>query len=149
MKLATLGVILLMATPFLAGAQNTIPRFGTTPNQDNTGRQLTYGYVLSTDNPGPDTVNLVPIYWESIIQVNPVVDSLAFNVSSLAYSYVGDQLVFQVVNSPGTGHRIKFVGTNFQFGSGGSALALSSGNRATITFTFDGTYWLETSRLVQ
>ena len=138
-----------MLTGITASAQNTIPRFGITPNDDNTGRILTYRYFVAVDNPGADTVNLAPRAWETIILINPVVDSLAFNISSLVNCYVGDRLTFQALNSPGSGHLLKFIGANYQTGSGGPAIALTSGKRANITFRFDGTAWVETGRIVQ
>ena len=80
---------LIIVTGMAASAQNTVPRFGITPNDDNTGRILTYRYFVAVDNPGADTINLAPRAWETIVFISPVVDSLAFNISSLVNCYVG------------------------------------------------------------
>lgn len=118
------------------------------PNQDNTFRQLTNRYYSPVDGTGADTISLFPQAFNTVIQYTAT-DSLAFQVTNLSKSYIGDQMTFLVLNSSGSGHQVKFVGSNWQVGSGGASISLTSGKRATIFFIFDGTYWLEQARTVQ
>jgi hypothetical protein len=146
--------ILILAVSFIAlvncsFGQTATPRFGITPNQDNTGRILTYRFIHATDTTGADTVNLVPSSWETLVLLNPIVDGLSFNVSTVSNTYAGDWLTFQMVNGSTAGNIVKFIGTNFQFGSGGSSITFKASGRAYISFRFDGTYWVETMRMVQ
>jgi hypothetical protein len=143
-----LQLILAIAFVLPAVAQHTTPRFGTVAGDDNTGRILTYRYATVTDAAGADTVKLAPRAWTTIIQYTAT-DSLAFSVPTLTNSYVGDEITVLVTNSSGSGHLVKFVGSNWQVGSGGASLALTASKRANITFVFDGVTWVEQSRLVQ
>lgn len=125
-----------------------IPRWGTGVNQDNTGRILTYRYLLATDATGADTVKLAPRAFSTIIQYSAV-DSLSFSLSNVTQCYIGDELQVLVTNSSGSGHLVKFVGTGWQFGSSGASITLTASKRANIAFIYDGIYWVEQSRLVQ
>lgn len=125
-----------------------IPRWGTGANNDNTGRVLTWRYLLATDAAGADTVKLAPRAFSTTIQYSAV-DSLAFSLSSLTQCYIGDELQVLITNSSGSGHLVKFVGTGWQFGSSGASITLTASKRANIAFVYDGIYWVEQSRLVQ
>lgn len=117
-------------------------------NRDNTGRSMTFRYFTATDATGADTVVVYPRAYQTLIQYTAT-DSLAFQVTNLGQSYIGDQITFMVLNSSGSGHQIKFIGTNWAFGSGGAAATLTTLKRANISFIFDGLVWLEQSRVVQ
>lgn len=145
-KIVFLSLFVAMAS--VALAQNTVPRYGIATNQDNTGRVMTWKYLKPTDAAGADTVKLFPKAYTTVVQFTAL-DSLAFNVTNLAQSYVGDELEFIVTNIAGSGHLVKFVGSNWQMGSGGAAITLTASKRANIFFVFDGTFWVENSRLVQ
>jgi hypothetical protein len=131
-------------------AQSTTPRWGTnsTTNLDNTGRVLNYRYQAVTDGTGADTAKLQPRAFTTIVQCNSVVDSIAFSATT-TNAYVGDRLIFMATNTAGSGHQLKFVGTTWQFGSGGAAAALTASKRANLEFVFDGVSWVECQRLVQ
>jgi hypothetical protein len=132
----------------LAEDTSTIPRFATAAGDDNTGRIMTWRYFTPTDAAGADTAKLYPRAYTTIIKYTAV-DSLAFSISNTSQSYIGDELTFIVTNSSGSGHQVKFVGTGWQVGSGGAAIALTASKRANINFVYDGIYWVETSRLAQ
>lgn len=142
-----LTLLVLTAFALCAKAQSSTPRFGTTPNQDNTGRSLTYKYITKTDATGADTLRITTNAYVTIVKAT-VVDSLAF-APILTKAYAGDKLEFLITNSAGSGHLAKFVGANWQVGTGGASLALTASKRATISFEFDGTYWVERCRTVQ
>lgn len=140
LALLTVAAVLLATT---VSAQSTTPRFGTTPNQDNTGRVLTYKFVGKTDVAGADTLKTIPSAWHTIYRV-ALLDSLAIQPTSLTKCYVGDQIT--VIASGTSGDFIKFIGSNWI--SAGNA-TLSTGLRAVVRFVFDGAKWVEVSRVVQ
>lgn len=138
-------MLLLAMLVFLGThAQSTTPRFGTTANQDNTGRALTYKWVTKTDAVAADSLKLTPSAWHTVVRVNSLADSVALVVSSTTKCYTGDNIT--IVATGTSGGKLKFVGTNFQ--TAGTA-TLSSGARAVINLVFDGAKWVEASRVVQ
>lgn len=126
----------------VVSAQSTSPRFGTAKNTDNTGRVLTYKLVSVTDAAGADSVTVAPSAFETIYKLSAL-DSLTFKSPTVTNSYYGDQVTIQVSGASGT--KVKFTGTNWV--SAGTA-TLSSGLNAIITFRFNGTKWVEQSRVV-
>jgi hypothetical protein len=129
-------------TMSVVNAQSTSPRFGTAKNTDNTGRVLTFKLVSVTDAAGADSVTIAPNAWETIYKV-AALDSLTFKSPTVTNSYYGDQITLQITGT--SGDLIKFTGTNWV--SAGTA-TLSSGLNAIITFRFNGTKWVEQSRVV-
>ncbi len=131
-------------------AQSITPRFGVGKNQDNTGRVLTYNFVNTAEVAGSDTIKLVPNAFETlVVPSNAIIDSISYSLKVLTTSQVGDVIIFNFLNSSGSGHKVKFVGTGWQFSSSGSSITLTTVKRAAITFRFDGAAWLETGRVVQ
>lgn len=141
-KILSLCVALAMFA-MAATSQSTTPRFGITPNQDNTGRALTYKYVAKTDVAGVDTLKTVPNAWTTIYRVT-LTDTLSLQVTSVTKCFTGDQI--QVVASGASGLRLKFVGTNWITAG---VVNLSTLGRAVVHFVFDGSKWVEASRVVQ
>lgn len=131
-------------------AQYTTPRFGITPGDDNTGRVLTYNFVGTAEATGPDTIKIAPNAYETLVRPSGTIkDSLKINVTNITRCRVGDRLTCVFQNSSGSGHKIVFIGSNFQFSSSGATITLVTLKRATITFIFDGVTWVEVSRVVQ
>ena len=124
-------------------AQSTSLRFGTTKNDDNTGRVLTYAYKSITDGTGADSALLVPAAYKTYVRI-ALTDSFYLKSPTVTKSYAGDILV--IVSSGSSGSKLKFAGTNFI--SAGTA-TLSSSGRAVITFVFDGAKWVESGRVIQ
>lgn len=135
---------LFLLVAFVAvNAQSTSPRFGTAKNQDNTGRVLTYNLVSVSDAAGADSVTLVPSAWETVVKV-AALDSITFKSPTVSKSYYGDNLTIMVSGT--SGDLVKFTGSNWV--SAGTA-TLSSGAVAVIRFRFNGSKWIEESRVVQ
>lgn len=126
----------------LCGAQNKSPRFGTVPNDDNTGRTLTYFYYTPADTSGADTAKFTPHGFETFIQPSDSIkDSLVIN-AYVTRSNVCDKIEFQCVGSNGIsakGH----VTFNKGFSGPDVRIPLSSKQAGHITFIFDGTAWRE------
>jgi hypothetical protein len=135
--------ILFSVCIFNAVAQSTSPRFGTASNKDNTFRTLTNKLVTVTDASGADSVTLAPNGYNNIVVVNAL-DSLTFKSPTVTKCYLGDELTL-VINGT-SGDKVKFTGTNWV--SAGTA-TLSSGLNAVIRFVFNGSKWIEASRVVQ
>lgn len=125
----------------------TLPRFGTVVGRDNTYRTLTNRFSVVTDAAGADTVKLYPRAYQTIVKYTAV-DSLSFSLTNLTQAFIGDHITF-LITSTGSSQKVKFVGSNWQAGSGGLSIALTSGKAATIDFVFNGNDFFETARVVQ
>jgi hypothetical protein len=145
-RIILLSIIIALTTTLKA--QYATPRTGTGTGNDNTYRALNFRYLPVTDATGNDTVKLNLNAYHTSVSLPALTDSITFNFTSVANCYLGDEVVFTVKNTSG-GTKVKFGGSNYQVGSGGSVLTLTASKRATIKFVFDGTTWLEAGRLVQ
>lgn len=143
-KLFLISLFLITA---LAGfSQTYTPRFGITPNDDNTGRALTYKYVAISQAAGVDTLKLKPNGYETIINTPTALnDSICLQITSTTTSKAGDKIFISLV-ADGTARKFKFTGTNIVV-LGTATVAISK--RATIVLVFDGTKWVEVSRYIQ
>jgi hypothetical protein len=128
---------------FVASAQSTAPRFGTTASRDNTFRTLSLAKTTLTEVAGNDTISMTPKNFQTYYNVT-VLDSATFQIASTAYSYYGDKIDLVVTCT--TGDLVKFIGSNLL--TAGTATASSNG-RVIVGFVFDGAKWVETSRVAQ
>lgn len=118
-------------------AASTTPRFGTTPGDDNTGR------VLSLDLKRPAyaaTVNLKPNASKTFAFFATLTGAITINVDT-SRAFAGDQLVI-VLASDGTSRTATFGTGTKSVGT----IAPAISKKATTTFVFDGTDWVETGR---
>lgn len=125
-----------------ASAQSTSPRFGTEPNDDNTGRTLTYYYFTPTDVGFKDTAKFTPHGFETFIQPT---DSIKDTIVFYAYntrSHVCDKMDFQFVGANAGSNKKIIFGTGF---SQTITIPITSKQGYHITFIFDGNVWRETS----
>ncbi len=137
-------LIALVAFAGVAFAQSTSPRFGTTPNKDNTGRTLVYKVQSKTDAAGADTITITSEKaFHTIVKV-ALLDSLTLGSPVVTNAALGDQMVLLVRGT--SGNKLKFTGANWL--SAGVA-TLSSGAVAVIEFVFNGAKWQEKTRTVQ
>ena len=139
-----LFILALFAATISIQAQSTVPRFGTTTNQDNTSRSLTYSYQSITDATGADSAIIVPSAYQSIYAVT-LKDSLTLSQPVITNCYAGDRITI-IASAPSGTPFLKFYGTDWI--SQGKA-TLSTSLRAVIQFVFDGAKWVEVSRVVQ
>lgn len=138
-----LFILAAMVAIFAANAQSTTPRWGSGPNNDNTGRVLTWNFKSITDAAGADSTTLVPGAYNTTVRL-ALTDSFFFKSPSVKQSFAAD--VLTIVASGASGTKVKFAGSNFI--SAGTA-TLSTLGRAVVTFIFDGAKWVEQSRVVQ
>jgi hypothetical protein len=128
----------------LCKGQSTSPRFGIVPNDDNTGRTLTYYYYTPKDTVGADTAKFTPHGFETYIQPSDsIIDSLVIN-AYLTRSYICDKIEFQCVGSnaiPSKGH----ITFNNGFSGPDTRVNVTAKAGSHITFIFDGKIWREVS----
>lgn len=119
--------------------------------QSSTPRSTTKTVRVSTnDAAGADTIKLNPTEWRTVVSPSSTItDSITYQIRSTSRSSFGDQLIFTVTNSSGAGHKLKLTGTTFEVTGSDSVIALTSAKRATIAFIFDGSKWVQTSKIVQ
>jgi len=140
-----LSIIFLLLFSVAVFGQHTTPRFGTAPNQDNTGRVLTYSYSAYTFVSGVDSLKLSPNAYETFINAGAMVDSLTIQFKNVKSSYVGDQVTVFGYGSGGS-FKLKIGSTNC---SVGTTLTAASSKYVSIKFVFDGIKWIEQSRFTQ
>lgn len=134
--------ILFAFVSLSASAQFTTPRTGTgTANNANNNN---FNYLNKTDAAGADSVALVPnAYWTTYRVV--LVDSFTLKQPTVTKCYAGDKL--QIILSAASGTpKLKFTGSNWI--TAGTA-TLSTLLRGVITLVFDGSKWVECSRVIQ
>jgi hypothetical protein len=146
MKKIILFLSILFAFAINAEAQNTVPRYGITPNADNTGRVLTYNFAANTDAAGKDTLKVVANAFQTNY-INTVTDSVAF-IANVTNCYAGDHISFVFIKGTGAG-TVLWLGGNWKLSTANYRLTLTANKRTNIDFIFDGTYWLETGRATQ
>lgn len=130
-----ISIIFICLSVGVVFAQSTLPRFGTKPNQDNTGRVLTYAY----SNPVyAATLALVPNAYSTTVNVQLLTGNLTVT-STVARGYVGDQLLM-ILTADATG---RFVTFSTGFISRSSPLSMPAGLTKVIEFTFNGVSWVE------
>lgn len=134
---------LIIMCAVAANAQYTTPRFGTLPNDDNTGRVLTYKYLTLTDATGTDSVAIYPNAWQTNYRI-ALTDSLTIKNPTITKSYAGDNMRFIVTGTSGA--KLKFYGANFVTQG---KVTLSTSGVAIVELLFNGTKWVECGRNVQ
>jgi len=149
--------LFLLAFTFTVSAQITAPRFGTTKNADNTGRGLTYAVVTTTDVTSAtlDTILLAPNAYETLVCMKTgtvmtnLTDSVCYKFSSTTGNYkLGDVVTFMISKGTGAG-KIKFGGSQYILSTASAAVALAANKSLIMRFRFNGTKWIEESRVVQ
>src|ERR1051326_8563574 len=87
------------------------PLFGTSPNQDNTGRQLTYGATTIADTGGttPDTILIVPENYDKYYTLN-LTDSAVVAIKTTRSAFTYSHLHFIINAGAATGANVKFLG---------------------------------------
>jgi hypothetical protein len=130
--ISILTVIMLVA--FTATAQTTTPRFGTTKNQDNTGRVLTYGYSAPAY---AASIAIKPNAYETTVKFATLTGALTLTSTNTS-CYAADKLSLIFV-ADGTNRVVTF---STGFASGGN-ITVNSGTTMTVNFAFNGSGWVQ------
>ena len=136
----------LFAFAINSEAQNAVPRYGITPNADNTGRVLTYAYAAVIDKAGKDSSTITANAFQTNY-IATVTDSVAL-FANVTNCYAGDHFSVVFIKGAGAG-TVLWLGSNWKLSTANYRLSLTASKRTTIDFIFDGTYWLETGRVTQ
>lgn len=152
-----LACIGLLATTTLK-SQVTAPRFGTDKFSDNTGRVLTYAIVTTTDVTSAtlDTITLKPNAYETLVcmktgtAMTNLTDSVCYKFSSTVTGgyKLGDQVTFMISKGTGAG-KIKFGGSVYVLSTASAAVALAANKSLIMRFRWNGSKWIEETRMVQ
>lgn len=124
-------------------AQSTSPRWGGGPPQnDNTGRILTYAVITVTTTTATTVSYQKPNAYETVIIVGTVAHALTDSLS-VSNAFVGDNVTFVFTGDTLTAGRVVTFGNHIK--SVGT-LTVPKSKKATATFIFDGVAWIETGR---
>lgn len=118
----------------------TDPKFGTTPNQDNTYRMLNNGYVTPAY---AATLAYTPIHHNTIYKPAALTGAVTLNLT-VTNANVGDMFTYIATASGAT--RITTFGTGF---ISAGTLSAADAKQVTAKFIFDGAKFVEISRFVQ
>lgn len=115
-------------------------RFGTASDQDTTGRTLTYA-LLSPAYAA--TIALVVNAFKTFCQYALLTGALTTTANTTG-NYIGDTLVCLFL-ADGTNRTVTFS-TGF---APSATLVVTASKRASCSFVWDGTAWVETGRAIQ
>jgi|ERR1700751_210320 len=142
--IAILGLFVLNTN-----AQSTTPRFGITPNADNTYRTLTNGYASVTTTTATAVLVQRPRHFNTIYKIGTLTHALTDSMY-VTDAFVGDQVTFIFNADTLTAGRVVTFGNHIA--SAGTLTVPNSksshSGEATITFIFDGVRWTEKGRTI-
>jgi hypothetical protein len=144
-------IALLTLVSLTTFAQTSTPRTGTAVGEDKTFRNLNCAYALVLDTAGIDSETVFLNAYQTIVKVNPLVDSVVVNFNNVKSCYLGDQVTFIVIPNALTGTQVvQFYRNAVTTGAdaAGHKLRVGATHSATITFVFNGTKWVEKCRAV-
>jgi hypothetical protein len=137
-----LAILLFSAITAIASAQATHPRFGTPPSGDNTGQSVTYAYSNVAYGAG---LKINPNAFETVVTVGTLTGTQTDTVY-VKNSHVCDRLTLVFVSDTAAAGHVVTFGLNFV--STGT-LTVNTSKKATASFIFDGTAYVETARARQ
>lgn len=132
-----LAIVALFLTVAVSNAQSTSPRFGTTPNKDNTGRVITYGFTAPSQS---TTVHYTPNKGVNVLSIQSLTLSPTVNFT-VTSSYAGD-MVYALIGATSASRTVTFAGGVKSAGT----FTLGSGKVGSATFIFNGTNYVEVGR---
>lgn len=108
--LAFVSISLMVIPKAMSQTYPGVPQFGTSTNQDNTGRDLTYFSTSIGDTLGSttDTVTIIPNGYTKYYTLT-LKDSCVLAIKSVATSYVGSHIWITISNGAVSGF-VNFLG---------------------------------------
>lgn len=152
MKKIILSIIALALSVSAFSQSSTLPRYGTTKNDDNTGRVFTYGYIAPVVTSTSLNITGAALnYNATLLNLSTIPASLATLTVAITQnnrSFVGDEI--QVVGFMATTTSITWRTPSVASIPGffaGSVSTVSGNNRQfNINFRYDGSNFVETGR---
>lgn len=132
-----IAIVTIATTSF---AQHTTPRYSTSSSADNTGRVLTLYYSAPAY---ASTIAIKPRASENTVVVGQLTGNVTITATTVN-SYAGD--IMRVCFSNRAAADTVTLSTGFKVSA--TTVAIPSSKYATMTFIFDGTYWIEASRTI-
>jgi len=138
-------------------AQNTAPRFGTDKYSSNTGANLTYAVITTTDATSAtlDTITIKPNAFQTLVCMKTgtvmtnLTDSVCYKFSSSnSYYKLGDHCTFMISKGTGAG-KVKFGGSQYVLSTASAAVAVAANKTLIMDFVWNGSKWVETYRMIQ
>ncbi len=145
-----IALLAIVAFTINVNAQSTSPRWGSgNPQNDNTGRILTYANLSVTTASTTTVAYQKPNAWKTVIKVGKLTRALTDSLS-VSNAYLGDEVTFIFSADTLTAGRVVTFGNNIR-SAGTLTVPNSKSSRsgeATATFVFDRVYWTEKSRTI-
>lgn len=143
----SLAIIMLFASSYTGR-----PLFGNGTNEDNTGRQLTYGSLVINDTAAstPDTITIVPTNYDRYYTVN-LTDSCVIAIKSTGSAFTYSHIHF-IINAATGGTWVKFLGYSgltsqwLPSTAGTSKFTVTPSHTAAISWICTGTKYAEIYR---
>jgi len=106
-------------------------------------------YVANTDAAGADTIQITPSEYVTVIK-HTLTDSVHYKIKSTGQAVFGDEIVF-VINNTSGGTKFKTIPATagFQITGADSVITVTASKSAIMTFIYNGTAFVEKSKIVQ
>lgn len=106
-------------------------------------------YVANTDAAGADTILITPSEYVTVIK-HTLTDSVHYKIKSTGQAVFGDEIIF-IVNNTSGGTKFKTIpaAAGFQVTGADSLMTITASKSAIQTFIFNGTAFVEKSKIVQ
>jgi hypothetical protein len=145
-------LLLCALSSLVVSAQSIAPRYGVTENDDNTGRVLTYGYVVGNDAAGNDSITVFIHDYETLLRPTANITDSVNIKCVITRAYAGDKLVVAVAKGTGSG-AIRFPTASFICDvapiSTASRYTIAANKSAVFNFVFNGSKFVMCGKTIQ
>jgi len=141
-------LLLCALSSLVVSAQSTAPRYGITENEDNTGRVLTYGYVIGNDAAGNDSITVFIHDYETLLRPTANITDSVNIKCVITRAYAGDKLVVAVAKGTGSG-AIRFPSASFICDVAANRYTIAANKSAVFNFVFNGSKFVMTGKTIQ
>jgi hypothetical protein len=141
-------LLLCALSSLVVSAQSIAPRYGVTENDDNTGRVLTYGYVVGNDAAGNDSITVFIHDYETLLRPTANITDSVNIKCVITRAYAGDKLVVAVAKGTGSG-AIRFPTASFICDVSANRYTIAANKSAVFNFVFNGSKFVMSGKTIQ
>jgi hypothetical protein len=141
-------LLLCALSSLVVSAQSIAPRYGITENDDNTGRVLTYGYVVGNDAAGNDSITVFIHDYETLLRPTANITDSVNIKCVITRAYAGDKLVVAVAKGTGSG-AIRFPSASFICDVSANRYTIAANKAALFHFVFNGSKFVMCGKTIQ
>jgi hypothetical protein len=141
-------LLLCALSSLVVSAQSIAPRYGITENDDNTGRVLTYGYVVGNDAAGNDSITVFIHDYETLLRPTANITDSVNIKCVITRAYAGDKLVVAVAKGTGSG-AIRFPTASFICDVSANRYTIAANKSAVFNFVFNGSKFVMCGKTIQ